>query len=397
MILFNNNSHRSRKGDSFRARKTMPFLFSLFLIILSWGSYAKAQTSFVVDDIVVSSRRESLSDPEYVNDVNEGPALTFQDDQDTGNLWVCAIDAGNGTWTPRNGKQTLVDQGLAPTAVTRQGPEWAIDSGGSRIVYTKNEGGVGAIGVAKRGENGWQTSILPDSERSAAYDGSKEESDSSARVLFKFAPGSGPVKVGWRTLDESSTAQWVPVDNPMEGGWARGLRAVVILDGNTGQVLRYDIDTLQIQQLTTGGGDKRFPVLWQNLNFSNPQLALVLNGETLAIYQEDGSVWKKTDQAEPPSKYRYIFRPEYFEFGGRSFVHFTVGNRTNPQQTTRAEVWIAEISDIGTILWFRRVNDPKTTRIKDSEVLVTDRTAYIYYTEILSNGNRLIHRCASGL
>ena len=166
----------------------------------------------MVDDTVVSSQGESLFDPEFAT---EGPALTFQD-QGTGNLWVCAIDAAKGTWTPLNGKQTLVDQRLSLFAGTLQGPEWAIDSGGSRIVYTKNVRGVPAIGVAKRVENGWQT-----------------------------------------------------------------------------------------------------------------------------------------------------------------FVHFTVSNsKTSREQTVRgnADVWLAEISNAGKILWFRQVNDPKTTRIKDSEVLVTDST-----------------------
>ena len=167
----------------------------------------------MVDDTVVSSQEESLFDPEYAT---EGPALTFQD-QGTGNLWVCPIDAAKGTWTPLNGKQTLVDQRLSLFAATLQGPEWAIDSGGSRIVYTKNVRRVPAIGVAKRVENGWQT-----------------------------------------------------------------------------------------------------------------------------------------------------------------FLHFTVSNsKTSKEQSVRgkADVWLAEISNAGKILWFRQVNDPKTTRIKDSEVLVTDSTA----------------------
>jgi hypothetical protein len=353
------------------------------------------QSPFVVDDVVVSSRNVSLMDPEF-SDVP--PLMTWQDPDRR--LWVSTVES-DGTWQPRNGKQIMLDDQLTPIGQTRQGPEWVSAAGHDRIVYTKTQKKVPYIYQARIGGNGWETAALPDSAYCAVANASKDRGDVAPRTLFHYRPPTGESWLGWRSLDPPFTIDWIPVQNPENPRWASGVRAVSMLDPVSGEVVLYDIDSRQPKQLTFDALQKRFPSVWRHAAVPDTlQLGSVMGYSLLGVYTLDKGVWKLTDQQRPPSPYHYIFRPEYFEFQGRSFLHFTTTTSANGEiqgLSGESEVWITEISPEGKLLWFRRVNNPRIKRIKDSESIVIADKAYVYYAEILVGGTRVIHRCATGL
>jgi hypothetical protein len=383
-----------------RASRVRGSVCALFGVLLS-GFHVFGQ--FVVNDTVVSSPDVSLIDPEFAD---ASQLMTVKDTD--GRLWLNHVDATTGTWSPKDGRQWLLDDQLAHVGQGpewRQGAEWVLGRGGDSIVYTKNVGGVPTLYEAWNWNRQWFTAPLPLNFYCSVIRGSKEVDDPSPRVLFLYAPPGTDAVVGWQTLKGPYRSGWIPGARPKDPRWAYGMRGVVFTVRGSNEVSFYNIETQRLRELTSDGVPKRSPNVWLNRALSSsPMLGVVVADRSLALYLPNETgwslSWRLNAEMPSPSQYPFILGAEYFEFRGRSFLHFTTASSNSGKELNvrgEAEVWFVEISSNGEFLKPTRVNNTQVKRIKDSESLVTANTAYIYYAEILADGTRVIHRCDTGL
>jgi hypothetical protein len=378
-----------------RLRRVRGGLYVLFGVLLC-GFRVFGQ--FVVNDTVVSSPDVSLIDPEFAD---ASQLMTVKDTEDQ--LWLNHVDATTGTWSPMDGRQWLIDDQLADHV--GQGPEWVLGRGGDSIVYAKNVGGIPTLYQAWNSSGQWLTAPSPLSSYCIPIRGSKEVGDPSPRVLFSYAPPGTDAVVGWQTVKGPFRSGWIPGARPKDPRWAYGMGGVVFTVRGSNEVSFYNIHTQRLWELTSDGIPKGLPNVWLNRTLSSsPMLGVVVADRSLALYLPNETgwslSWRLNAEIPSPSQYPFILGAEYFEFRGRSFLHFTTASVNRGKELSmqgEAEVWFVEISSNGEFLKPTRVNNTQVKRIKDSESLVTANTVYIYYAEILANGTRVIHRCDTGL
>ncbi len=142
---------------------------------------------FIPDDISVSDTTNFMKDMEF--DI-QGGHLAWQDDR-SGTLWVADVDPNTGAFNPINGMGTMVDLGLLPMSLTKNGPEWILGLPKAQVVYSKQLTAEPVTSVVKRAylnrQGIWVTEDLPDTN--SFYDpiGSKNPTDINGQVASHSA------------------------------------------------------------------------------------------------------------------------------------------------------------------------------------------------------------------
>ncbi|WP_218081439.1 DUF7948 domain-containing protein [Anthocerotibacter panamensis] len=350
--------------------------------------------SFVPEDVVISDLTQDLTDNEYDNIDFQ---TTFQDNRKI--LWLAPVEASTGAWMPPSGKAIQLDTNLSPFSVTSNGPEWALAQGGARIVYTKDINGTPNLAQARLANGVWQVETLQKGSQRRSPIGSKEPNDPKPRILYSTVT-AGPDNLAWRELDDSRTETIVPGNNPRNGRWVFGERAIILTINDAqgiSQVAKYDIDTGLLTQLTFDPIKKTAPFAWHETSLGGELVFFArLDFSTVGIYRNIGGTWTMVEALRPPSDYAHIQSPEPFFFQGTTYVSIQMAASVNVEANSVADIWYGKVTYGLSPAFYRRVSGNGALIRKDPETLIGANQVYEYYTEVL-NGRQTIHRCTTGL
>jgi hypothetical protein len=343
---------------------------------------------FQAHDVVVSDVDDTLIDPEFTE---LGLHMAWVDRNHR--LWVNDLHPDTGTWTPRNGRQLLVDTSLIRVGKTRQGLEWAAAHDGPRMVYTKERGSECSLNQAKRVEGRWVTEALEGGAGLWLYQTSKDQGDPKPRAIFRRE--RSPTRFGWRELDDPASQEWIPGIH-RQLLWVRGARAAVGIDTEHRPFV-YQIDSREFLRAPAWGSTRHAsPSGFRNE--SGLTVVTVLDHTRIGIHQVTRGAWSLVRTLRPESDLPFVFHPKLWFHRGQPVLTFMMATETDGRvQNTRgdAEAWIATFTAGAPFL--RRVNDLSIKRIKDTEGVSLPGGFFVYYAEILPDRRRLIHRCHSGL
>ncbi len=368
------------------------------------------KANFITDDTVVSDPRFSFLDPEFDQVSNR---VSWQDDQ--GNLWVAPVDPSTGDFLLKQVK--LVDRGLPPIVSNSSsetgvgnGPEWAYGSRGSQMVYTKNINGTWVLHRAFFDGSYWQTEILSDGAGGFAPLGSNDENDLAPRIIYRLG---SPLPAGQRIARREETA-WREISNPFQGSilpdanssasWIPGERALVYTKfiNDISQAIRFDIDSREAIQLTSGTTQIQGVRFWNAPEFDNEQLFLATENfsptledrelaRQIGIFRKVSGEWMKIKTVRPPTNLPFIRFVRDFVYDGQSYIYM-LAVRDN-RSRAGAEIWIAGINP--EFDFYRRVNNPNVVaQPSDPELYIGDSEAFMYYTD---NLNSVTYRVRTGL
>ncbi len=349
------------------------------------------------DDIVVSDPTRSMPDPEFDGD---SARVTWQDRAGL-EVWVADLEPTTGAIVPPNGRGTLVDTNVSPISTAKNGPEWLFTSTGNQIVYGVSVGGVDHVARAIEGPTGWVREVIAPG---LAPFGSMEPGDPNPRLYYYEATPQGD-EAHTRFLDDpSSDLNWGAALS--YGRFRDGddeLQSILQVQG-TWQVMLADPTTGVLEQLTHTTTFKRSTFAWRAPELNGDEVFFTTGGPRrgtsslgMHVYHKVAGTWTLHSEIRPPPAFPYVISPEPMVVNGRSYIAFLASTKPLNSDAGPAEVWIADIDP--NARFARRVSDPSMSgrSLKDPEPLVLGGQGYVYYSEIAPNGDRIIHRCATGL
>lgn len=369
----------------------LKLFFAVFLCILSFGNL---YSQFVVNDIVAVSAQASIFDPEYNPQLN---LVCWKSDNN--DLWISGLDPASHLYKPSNGKGTYVTGNLAPNgAESWNGPEWMLSKQGTQIVYVKALWGTRYPGIATMVLGGWQCFTLmqyPDVVYTMA---SSDYTDSIARLLFETFEENG---IYWLSNTDFGTCFYYP--EVTLGFFARDNQQICCATNKS----RHPgfIETActlpfltSISQDTIGA-----PFMWLDPATNSRLFMYRTNGfRTLKIFQELApDFWVQYNKFDSPlpDDFQYITSPEPFICGGRSYVSFMAAQSSSGKDGLPAQIWIASADPTDSLM--RRVSDSTIGIRTDPEPVVFSDSAFVYYTDIVSDNSSLpkysVRKCDTGL
>ena len=377
----------------------IPLLLLLTGLILTGKAAAEP---FVPDDQIISDPGVSLVDPE-IDQINH--RIVWQ--TLAGKLWVAALDPDTGDLVPANGMGELVDIDLAPLQLTLNGPEWAHGLEGTWIVYTKSTGIGFSLAAARQDRAGvWHAGVLVNSFLRLVPLGTPSSNMQVARTTyFIFDPRSKDLFLVWRNLLNQASEDILLDSTVTSGRWIEGLPMLVttaLRDGYR-QIVTYDIESKQLEQLTFDASNKFLPYMWLAPEFGEILLMTMLDTTAIGIYQQDGSAWSLLYSITLPTTKPFVHSPEPFVYGGKSYILLVAADQLGSggsfpgMPVGPTEIWVAGIDHLQP--FFRRIDDPgyDANRL-DPEIYITTNDAVAVYTENNEITRRfLLKRASTGL
>ena len=310
---------------------------------------------------------------------------------EAGSLWLGNVDRDTGAFQPVDGMGILIDSDAMTTKdvwITFNGPEWVLSADGDKIAYTKFLKGRphipsnARVAIASEGvRSRWSTRMLSrDLPRNAPY-GSETEGDRDPRLTYVDNEG----RHFWRSLGDASTESIIPgvEASPKPVRQVRGARALIYtitVDG-VRQIVRYDLDSSTLEQLTFDAGDKGAPWMWRAPEYGGEFVFMALvNNTELRIYRQQSTGFDRANPWAPvyaiaaPAGSK-ISSPEPFVYQQKSYIFMAMVNEPNSYPS---DIWISNIETSAPL--FRRVSDNSNLRLRsDPEVFITSRGPLIYY------------------
>lgn len=354
-----------------------------FLFLASAGVFA---AGFTPNESLVAAQPDLL-DAEY----SQSLAKVAWADHD-GHLWLADVDRQTGMYVPADGKGTLVDpsavSGMGDRELIGNGPEWVSTSTGEQIVYTKFPANQphsrlnAYLAIAWQAPNGnWTYRYLsPQQLRNAPY-ASSDPGDPWPRVSYVDPYGNH----FWRDLYDDSSEALVPWYPPSYRSmrFVRGERALIFTapDGRgVRQVVRYWLDTQQVEQLTfdkSQNNENSVPWMWQAPEYNNDLVFLTISNSTeLRVYRQSPVTgrWTIIRRVSEPNG-GTLNSPEPFVYKGKSYIFMAAsdGNTGYP-----SAIYLSNIDDSHPLLRKLTVDKPQKVRL-DPEIFITKKGPYIYY------------------
>lgn len=368
-----------------RSRSACAAVFAALLGGAVWP--ALAQRSFAPNETLVTSRVD-LFDMEF----NQKRAKIAWVDAG-GKLWVAAVDRKTGMFKPSNGQGVVVDADALTSADLKMignGPEWLLGSGPDRIVYTKFPPGLdhtlGNARIAMAEQNPttlqWSTRFLSDLPRNRPY-ASADPADPAPRVSYIDASGN-PF---WREVDNPATETFIPAmsgSRALAVRFVQGQRSVVYpsIIGGLQQVVRYWLDTGQVEQLTFDDGvqPSSSPFMWKAPEYGGDYVLMAsAKGSTeVRIYRQlDKSrpEWTVVHRIVAPTAGTKLVSAEPFIFNGKSYL-FMSG--VVPPNDYASVIYLANIDTAAPLFRQLTPETPLRTRA-DPEVFITSTGPFIYF------------------
>lgn len=389
-----------------------------FLSLLLKGK-DEVETGFVPDDIEMGDPTLSYGDPEFEP---FGTRVLFQDRVDNNSIWVDYLNPETGEFSTKDGKNILVDTGIAPLKESRQGPEWGVSKNGSAIFYSKKDDkGVMQI---------WRATLqgVKVSTQQLTY--------SNLNMYGVFASQSitsNSIKISCvqHTISNpTGSAVWFDENTPLEINilpnayfWVKGLR--FSSDANyvfysyqsssnpyekgTSQIAMMDTTTKEIKILTNdpGNKDEAWPFIAPEYNYELC-IATTINNEKIAIYRNNknpSGFWSKVAEIKMPenSNYQYMYSMEPIQLTNKSitFSYFTIvayldntGESSVPREDS--SLWLFGLGN----KLARRVDQPMHGHKLEPETWTSNLDVFYYYNFIDVDKNPNVghlRRCKTGL
>lgn len=365
-----------------------------FLILSVFTQIIRAQTPFVVNDVIAADPSASIIDPEYNMALN---MVCWQSEEKE--LWVCMLDPITHLYSPPDGKGVLIDQDLTPpTFGGWNGPEWLLSQGTTQIIYNQKKGGVRYPGLATQVLGGWSSTTLmqyPDALYAMA---TRNYADSSGLFLFESQSNDG---IRWVSNSDLNDCHFYP--DITLGFFADDNQQICCAIDHSRQPGFLEVATTlpfftQISNDTIGA-----PSMWNDPETNSRMFMYRTNGfKTLKIFQEnsDGNWYLYHSFNSPlPAPYEYITSPEPFVFGGKSYISFMAAQSPMGLSEEPAEIWIASINPAERLM--RRVSDSTVAIRVDPEPVIIGDSAFVYYTEKVHTlwwyHVHRVRKCSTGL
>lgn len=358
-----------------------------------------------------------IPDPEF--DV-DGCRVTWQlNNGDEHELWVAYINPATGEIE----NPQLIETGLVPISLTKNGPEWAYNPVGAEIVYAAwNENSRGVLKRAWEAVPGtWLEEELPNFTFKNVHRlgpiGSKDcRFVFPLKVVYAAAVGEN-IHYVWRELDRPKSEALLPdhigfSDTRLGiGRWVRDRESLIsnALDGDdVYQAVEYDVRTGVTTWLTSDSDIKGDAFMWKSPNpahegrymFFTTVQVIEVPWCGLNVYLENAQGgWDLINQIypaypPPPESLAYISSPEPFDYGDHSYITFVLADAPTAGDATRSHIWLAS-AESG-VYAARRISDGGKHIRKDPESFVGNDTAWVYYT-LMEGSERKLRMCDTGL
>jgi hypothetical protein len=365
---------------------------------------------WVPDDIVVSNPERTMLDPEFDAVSGYVAWLSGPSEQtpvgllrgalidDTGDF----IDPVSGTPLRLGGHGVELDRDLVSIDVTRNGPEFALAAGGTRMLYTKfNAAGEKSLAQLVYDGANWLPRPLNRAQNRITPEGSKDADDPLPRMAYFSANRE---LLGVRAIDSARTERiadrLLNGSNFMPGEPA--ILATSVADDGVRQVYYYDYVANVTTQITFDGAPK--------IRSPEPWAAPELNGETLftVATRRNGEVFARVYSRAPDdtwSTFAEVFSPDPekpFIRSPRPFVYRGVSylllrTQRDPGDDIGNDLWIVNADPDPAARVYRRVNAPGEVRRADQEAFVTASGPVVYYSEFVAGAIKVTRRCRTGI
>jgi outer membrane protein assembly factor BamB len=365
---------------------------------------AEAEDGFVVDDRYVSDPAAHIPDPEFDEIDNH---MIWQDE--AFQLWLAKIDPVSGDLAPLDGRGKLLDSGLAPIAVTGNGPEFGYSDGRVFAMYTDVAAGLPALAKAEQqADRTWVATRLASPLNRSRPAGSQQPNDGPPRIVYNHTI-DGESAVSWRNLDDATSERSAFGLAAKSGRWLPGGKALLVWKDVNGvsQTFRINVDAENPTpiQLTNEpeGTFQSFP--WHAPEYDETLFVAIVgaDGRQAKVFRETApDVWTPIFSLQIPSSYEFISSPEGFAHNGKSYLAVVAASSLSAspfpfQPNGPSEVWVAGIDAAQP--FYRRIDDSITARVRsEPEVFVTAQGPKVFYSERNEATGRLALRLAdSGL
>jgi hypothetical protein len=403
-----------RTGDARGERSGRTTTGRALFSLLAFGVAVGAQTidtAWTPDDIVVSNAARSALDPEFdtvsgyvawqsgPGEAGSSGLLRVARIDDSGDL----LDPLTGTPLRLGGAGLVLDRDLVPVEITRNGPEFALAQGGSRLLYTRyDETGSPALAQLVFDGAGWLPLPLERATARITPEGSKVADDPFPRMAYF---GAARERLAVRLIDvaqservagrELQGANFVPGEPAM-------LATAAVGEEGERQVFRWDYRDNTITQVT---GDTAV-----KLRSPEPWAAPELDGETafavlarlggqlfvrLYARNAEGAFEVYADVFSPDAAKPYLRSPRPFVYDGVSYLVFRT--QPAPGEDLANDIWVVNADPDPAQRLYRRLNVDGDVRRADQEPVITASGPVVYYSELVSGAPKRTRRCRTGI
>jgi len=359
-----------------------------------------AADEFIPKDKIISDPESSILDPEF--DVIDN-FMVWQDH--IGNLWLSRIDPVSGDISPKDGKGTLLDSGLASGLDTGNGPEWGYTYGTPVIAYTKSVYGTPMLARARQDADGdWMADRLNKPLNRARPEGTHPSHNGPMRIAYNHTEDETKL-VSWRDLQDEATEQSIHGQLPQGGRWLEGtdfMMSMEMVDGVV-QVAMTDIEDGEPQVVTQGSRHKLNAFGWWAPELNEPLFSVMMDAAKVTVFRQwKADLWLPHYTLDLPTDKPYVSSPEAFTVNGKSYIVVVAAEELGTdefkfQPNGPSEIWIAGIDPDNP--FYRRVDDPKTrAQRSEPEVYPTPSGPVVFYTEKDTESEvKLLRRADTGL
>jgi hypothetical protein len=345
---------------------------------------SSAVLAFDPIDIIVSNPNLDLRQPEFDARTSR---MIWQDRLEY--LWIAEVDSVTGHIRPGDGKGMRIDTNLAPLGIVQNTPRYTWGTDGGYIIYTKDAGDVDLhLAMAVEIEpNVWQTSLLEEGEDRWKANGSPEETQAPARIVYNRLTPEGITVTSWRDLTDPATEQSAI---GVEGGRFLGGEPAVVLmapdeDGII-QIFVVPFDTGIPEQISFEEHSNFNAFIWYAPEYEDYLITSMINFTHLAIYRRIDGTWTKIHEYRLPTSKPYVSSEEGFVVNGKSFITVVAAEELGAgsflgQPVGPSEIWVTSIDELGQ--FFRRIDDGSyEAQRSEPEPYMLQGQSVVYYTEL---------------
>jgi len=394
---------------------------TLFTIAIGLFSLTIQAQTFIPNAPFVGQINGSYLDPEFSEAVYQ---VVFQDMQNR--LWIGDLDSITGLFKTATGFDYLMDINLPLVMGDKNqpgkkfatnGPEWAKDTNGSFVVYTRlDSNGLMQQFMAKL-ENAVPKIQQLTKQPFDCYGNmpSRFEDGKPTRIAFTYDWPIWKAKAAWVFIDKPEVFNTVPGFDYMKMSMWSNVSADFLFvyrkdSLSTGQIACADANTGKINVLTKDAGEKDDPGMFFAPEYGGEKLLIAnVNNSELGIYRDmksPDSTWTRMATLRLPvdTPYKFISSPEVISpftgIGGISY--FSLLARESKDRSSSGGIWVFGLGNDSNNRFIRRIDDGAITDFKairiEPEPFAGKNEIFVYYNYYeMKTGQHGLRRASTGI